>query len=335
MLKSHEMIFLFISILLGLAISYFISNKLDMSFYVRFVLTTIVLFTIFYYLGKPNSSEHFGMISEEEEEGDELKLLPVVRKVYQEQEEEGDENKILPVITKKEEIKSQSKKKTTSPQQRKEQNIKLIISEEEEEEGRLTTFTHVMDNVTPGAPTTGSAYGPLNIHISYNSQNSSNEIGTSDGFTSEKPTQNNKSSGKTSSWSAPNKNGYRSYGEFESPKKSDSCSSNAEGYNYDNYNSRVKPTNDWMYGSMAWTNSPDYYIPNDRNEKIPNDRNNLYNQGFYNDLENVANQQNVQSISQAQNEIYAKMNYREQGNVCPMMVNDVWGEWLSGDDTSS
>ncbi len=343
MLKSHEMIFLFISILLGLTISYFISNKLDMSFYTRFVLITIVLFTIFYYLGKPqDSSEHFRSFEEmlsEEEEGDENRLLPLVK---QQQEEEGDENKILPIVKKTEEPKKPLESKKPKNQITEEEegrnkprpsskprNIFLTISEEEEEE-RPTTFTHVMDNVLSGAPTTGSAYGPLNIHISYNSQNSSNEIGTSDGFTSE---STSKKSSPTSSWSAPNQNGYRSTS--SSNNKSDSCDSKTEGYNYDNYKSRVKPDNDWMYGSMAWTNSPDYYIPNDKNDKIPNDRNNLYNQGFYNDLENIGNQQNVESISQAQNEIYAKMNYREQKNVCPMMVNNSWSEYMSGDDISS
>lgn len=366
MLKSHEMIFLFISILLGLTISYFISNKLDMSFYTRFVLITIVLFTIFYYLGKPqDTSEHFRsfeeMISEEEEEGDENKLLPLVK---QQQEEEGDENKILPVFKKPEEPKKPTEpkkpaepkkpeepkkpaepKKPVKPQAEEEEgryrprpssqpkNIFLTISEEEEEE-RPTTFTHVMENGLSGGPTTGSAYGPLNIHISYNSQNSSNEIGTSDGFTSQRETSSKKSKPE-SSWSGPNQNGYRSTSGSSNKSSSDSCNSNTEGYNYDNYNSRVKPDNDWMYGSMAWTNAPDYYIPNDKNDKIPNDRNNLYNQGFYNDLENIGNQQNTETISQAQNEIYAKMNYREQKNVCPMMVNDSWSEYMSGDDISS
>jgi hypothetical protein len=83
--------------------------------------------------------------------------------------------------------------------------------------------------------------------------------------------------------------------------------------NLGDYNSRVYNNSDWIYGNSAWTNAPDFYIPR-KNEYLPPDVDN-----------------NVQYISQKVNEVLLRKKFSDDKNVCPMMVNTPWSEYLSGD----
>ena len=100
-------------------------------------------------------------------------------------------------------------------------------------------------------------------------------------------------------------------GEVEKPdnKKDDSCK---KSKNLGDYKSRVYNNSDWIYGNNAWTDTPDFYIP------TPNDLLPTYNN-------------NVQNISQKQNEVLLKKKFSESKMVCPMMVNTPWSEYKSGD----
>jgi hypothetical protein len=110
---------------------------------------------------------------------------------------------------------------------------------------------------------------PLNINISYNAQNSVNEI------------DNIKSGEKESI-----KNNVK--------KKDEVCSKG-----------RIFNNSDWIYGENAWTNNPDFYIPDKIKHSNP-----------------------LKKISQPLNEV---LNKKSNNNVCPMMINTPWSEYKSGD----
>jgi Ca2+/Na+ antiporter len=100
-------------------------------------------------------------------------------------------------------------------------------------------------------------------------------------------------------------------GEVENPdnKKDVNCK---KSKNLGDYKSRVYNNSDWIYGNNAWTDTPDFYIP------TPNDLLPTYNN-------------NVQNISQKQNEVLLKKKFSESKMVCPMMINTPWSEYKSGD----
>jgi hypothetical protein len=100
-------------------------------------------------------------------------------------------------------------------------------------------------------------------------------------------------------------------GEVEKPdnKKDNSCK---KSKNLGDYKSRVYNNSDWIYGNNAWTDTPDFYIP------TPNDLLPSY-------------QNNVQNISQKQNEVLLKKKFSDSKMVCPMMINTPWSEYKSGD----
>lgn len=86
---------------------------------------------------------------------------------------------------------------------------------------------HLMNNPIP--PNNG--YTPLNINISYNSQNSINEL------------ENESNSDDK---------------EYKRKKELNHNLSKNLG---NNDNTRIFNNSDWIYGQNAWTNNPDYYIP--------------------------------------------------------------------------
>jgi len=72
-------------------------------------------------------------------------------------------------------------------------------------------------------------------------------------------------------------------------------------YEKSNMNSRIYNNSDWIYGSNAWTDNPDSYIPT----KISQPLNQLINQKKI-----------------------------EDNIVSPMMINSPWSEYKSGDDSN-
>lgn len=123
----------------------------------------------------------------------------------------------------------------------------------------------------------------------------------------EKLSINNSVKGNTCS--PVNINIYNGEVEKQDNKKDDNCK---KSKNLGDYKSRVYNNSDWIYGNNAWTDTPDFYIP------TPNDLLPTYNN-------------NVQNISQKQNEVLLKKKFSESKMVCPMMVNTPWSEYKSGD----
>jgi hypothetical protein len=130
----------------------------------------------------------------------------------------------------------------------------------------------IMDNTTP----TSAGYTPLNINISYNSQNSTNELDNNRIFD-------------------PNKENFGI-----SDKQQNQTNGQLKNKNMGNYNddSRINNNKDWIYGSNAWTNSPDYYIP----------------------------QKTAKPLNEVMNTKKSKENI-----VSPLMINTPWSEYKSGD----
>jgi len=118
-----------------------------------------------------------------------------------------------------------------------------------------------------------------------------------------------KNSVKGNTCSPVNINIYNGEVEKQDNKKDDNCK---KSKNLGDYKSRVYNNSDWIYGNNAWTDTPDFYIP------TPNDLLPTYNN-------------NVQNISQKQNEVLLKKKFSESKMVCPMMVNTPWSEYKSGD----
>jgi hypothetical protein len=130
-------------------------------------------------------------------------------------------------------------------------------------------------------PSSGN-YGPLNINISYNAQNSVNEIDNQKNI------------------DMPHRNQYR---------EKQNLSKNLGNFN----DGRIYNNSDWIYGNNAWTDFPDYYIPN-KNTNVLND-------GNY----------PVRTISQTLNEMINTKKYKGNNEVAPLMINTPWSEYKSGD----
>ena len=100
-------------------------------------------------------------------------------------------------------------------------------------------------------------------------------------------------------------NAQNSVNKIDTNDKSDQNSSRNLG---DFPGTRIHDNKDWLYGSNAWTNQPDYYIPGDY-------------------LKN-----SFEKIPQALNELRNADSYRRnKNNVCPLQVNVPWTEYKSGD----
>ncbi len=130
---------------------------------------------------------------------------------------------------------------------------------------------------------------PINININYNGENIIND---NDNNKLLRTKQNNKNDNK-------NQN-----------KKNDCATSR----NLGDYSSRVYNNSDWIYGTQAWTDSPDYYIPHEDNYLLPL---------------NYTNR--VDTVSQKQNELTLKKKYSKKDPPCPLMINTPWSEYKSGD----
>ena len=136
---------------------------------------------------------------------------------------------------------------------------------------------------------------PINININYNGENIIND---NDHNKLLRTKQNNKNDNKNN-----NKN--------KNQNKKNDC---ATSRNLGDYSSRVYNNSDWIYGTQAWTDSPDYYIPHEDNYLLPL---------------NYTNR--VDTVSQKQNELTLKKKYSKKDPPCPLMINTPWSEYKSGD----
>ena len=131
---------------------------------------------------------------------------------------------------------------------------------------------------------------PINININYNGENIINDNNKL------VRTNGNKNNGNKSNGNNNQKN---------------NC---ATSRNLGDYSSRVHNNSDWIYGTQAWTDSPDYYIPHEDNYLLPL---------------NYTNR--VDTVSQKQNELSLKKKYSKKDPPCPLMINTPWSEYKSGD----
>ena len=74
--------------------------------------------------------------------------------------------------------------------------------------------------------------------------------------------------------------------------------------------SRIYNNSDWVYGSNAWTNNPDYYIPH-KKESCP---------------------QTIVPVSPPPLNEIAMSKFKENKEACPLEISKPWSEWLSGDN---
>ena len=136
---------------------------------------------------------------------------------------------------------------------------------------------------------------PINININYNGENIINDNDNNNLVKTKRNNQNRNNNGNNN-----NRN-----------NKKNNC---ATSRNLGDYSSRVHNNSDWIYGTQAWTDSPDYYIPHEDNYLLPL---------------NYTNR--VDTVSQKQNELSLKKKYSKKDPPCPLMINTPWSEYKSGD----
>jgi hypothetical protein len=261
---NKNYLFLFLSIFIGFIISLFYCKEFSNNFLLLFLVISICLYILFYLLGneKETYSNYNSNSSPYIIEGNKLNYnnkLPVV--------EEDDLNK-LPAVEEDHHNKltiseEDYHNKLIIPEE--EYHNKLIIPEEEhsfhkkEEKNTQPDINKFVMN-TP-VPTTQ----PLNINISYNSQNNVNELINNKELMEGKEIKNkniNKDIDKDID---------KNLGNYQCLKED---------------NSRIYNNSDWLYGKNAWTKDPDYYIPTDcKNmvKEIPQTLNELINSKKYRD----------------------------------------------------
>ena len=184
------------------------------------------------------------------------------------------------------------------------EKIKYVVSgkyanlEEEEVEKESNTETNtgtntetkVCSETTSNTGTTSTTVpsgtgGPININIAYNSQNSINELDNNE--IKDTPVSN-----KPKDYTGISNN---------NPVIDIPLNKNLGAINY---NDRINTNADWIYGKQAWTNEPDYYLPEEYIKQT-------YRKGV--------------------NELSKAKKYRKNNDVCPLMVNVPWTEYKSGD----
>ena len=281
---NKNYLFIFISILLAFIISSFYNKNMDINFLMIFIVLSLFIYIVFYYLG--SSRESYTDYNKSYENNyhtyDNLNNH-ILRDNLEESEyieEEINHKEYKPNLPKKNLENNQIEEETSNvtPSQIK-----------EEEEINNNTYNKIVkpdiNRILLENPISKTA-SPLNINISYNSQNSINELDNND----KKNDKDCKASNNND-----NKNNSKNLGSY--------CD-----------NSRVYNNSDWVYGSNAWTNDPDYYIPNkESNNKYDKDNN------------------CVKEVPQPLNELINTRKYKENKNVCPLMINTPWTEYKTGD----
>ena len=296
---NKKNLFIIISIFLGLIISLFYNQKFDKNFIILFILISIIIYIIFYFLG--DIHENFNIkkvcnyVIEEEE------LVNYKNGLQEEEENRSKEN-----ISEEEENILYI------------QNINKIESESEEESINDSSNNNIIikpdiskfsfDNAIPVNTL------PLNINISYNSQNSVNEL---DNLTEKEVLNKKTPSNKNYSnkdIENDNVNNNTNDNVNNNVNVNDNVNNNVNNNMYKNTNQgRIYTNSDWIYGTNAWTNNPIYYIP----QKGCNYMDYNYPPG------EVPMQLNESNITK---------NFRKSNYVSPIIINQPWSEYKSGDD---
>lgn len=312
---NKNYLFGIISIFLGFIISFFYNQKINTDFIKYFILITLIIYLILYFLGSSkenfedfyhtkiyNTIEESDAFKEEEEQN--YSNLSEEENNYSNLSEEEELNKKKIFYSK---LSKKNRQKLLSPNLSEEEEhiildkiieeeqiiLNKIIEEEEQRENKPDISKFIMSSPIPGG------YGPLNINISYNAQNSVNEVDNN------KDAKNCTSTTPSTTTSTPTTPSTTS---STAPSNSSSTTSSTESRCSNNLNSdegRIYNNSDWIYGNNAWTNSPDYYIPTE--------------------------ECNAKQIPKQLSELITTKRYKENRPVSPLMINTPWSEYKSGD----
>jgi hypothetical protein len=332
MLNKNNL-FILISIILGFIISYYYIRKFDILFFSIFLIVSVIFYIIFYYLGNINTYENFfieDIINDNYTNNDYInnddnyinyndmidnknyiKHKHSVREEnYMEEEEYIYEEEYM---YEKNNIHEENKiheennigVKHNIPEEHIINDESLYRNNNNDTDSELSEETYTKPNlnnivmstpVSNGLPT--GYNGPLNINISYNAQNSSNNL-KNDGMTQNQTDTD-----------LPN---------MPLNKNNNNNNQLEQKYNIDNNiqkeitrnlgpikDDRIYNNSDWIYGNNAWTNKPDYYLPP---QAVPNVITN-----------------DIKPLSEVDMSKYSNNN-----NVSPIEINTPWNEWKSGD----
>ena len=272
---NKKNLFIIISILLGFIISLYYNKNFNKKFILSFILVSIIIFVIFYFLGDihKNKETFYTKIYNSIDEHDKEESNYKKNKNIQDEEEKEI------IFEEQEIIKKIEEKKMDNPD--------------------ISNYT-----LNTPIPLSGM-YGPLNINISYNAQNSINELDNGTTSSSLKGTMPNSTSTQPNSTQSSS----------TQPNSTQSTSTQPNPSNNLSNQSRVYTNSDWIYGTNAWTNNPDYYIPQQGCS------------GPYGD-----NNCPIKQVPKALNEIVTTRSYKQNKSVAPLMINTPWAEYKSGDD---
>ena len=303
-------LFILISIILGFIISYYYNRNFKGPFVLYFIICSIILFILFYFLGNcKNDVERFNtniFLSEEEEGRNVFQSEEEGRNVFQSEEESRN------VFQSEEESRNvfQSEEESRNVFQSEEES-RNVPSEEHhlisgnyaqlEEEDNIQNIPNNSVNSSSTTPLSTSTNGnnPININISYNSQNSINELDNNESRLMKTPVSNNGNSNSNTNTNTNNNilaNSEKKYINRNLGPINPKCD--------DSVGSRINTDADWIYGRQAWTNNPDFYTPE---EYIK------------------------QTFKRGWNEMTEANKYRKNTDVCPLMINVPWTEYKSGD----
>lgn len=314
-MTNKKYLFLIFSIFIGFIISYFYIKEFNETFIILFLVVTLLLYIIFYYLGNIDNKENFSniivrdSIKDIDEESNNIQKnncpCPIPneesfhipnKEIYHSVEEEKyyipDKENITQNIIFKENLQAEEE----------EENVLPYVDTEYSELNNLEIPNYSSNNTNTPDLNNYLLKNPIpfNINISYNAQNSVNKINNNNeepespsSALSSKPSSKPSSTPSSTPTSTPSSTSCNTQQSFETKNLGN------------NSNGRIYNNSDWIYGDFAWTNNPDYYIP-------------------LNDIK----------ISQPLNELINTKKYRNNNMVSPVILNSPWSEYKSGDNKS-
>ena len=303
-------LFMLISIILGFIISYYYNRNFKGPFVLYFIICSVILFILFYFLGNcKNDVERFStnIFLSEEEESRNFPSEEESRNVFQSEEESRNifqsEEESLNIFQSEEESRNifQSEEESRNIPSEEHHLISGNYAQLEEEEDNIQNISDNSLNSSSTTPLSTSTNGnnPININISYNSQNSINELDNNESRLMKTPVSNNSNSNSNSNSNINNNilaNSEKKYINRNLGLINPKCD--------DSVGSRINTDGDWIYGKQAWTNNPDFYTPEEYIKQT-------YKRGW--------------------NEMTEANKYRKNTDVCPLMANVPWTEYKSGD----
>jgi len=287
--------YILFSLFLSFLINYYYIRKFNTTFFFYFLVVFAVFFLLFYFLAFPHRegiTENFS-----DDSGG------VIGSSYTEEEEEimlkeEDENE------EKEDDEEEEEEEKEKEDEMEEEEKEDEMEEEEELQNDLNSWDGLGNGWENGwgmsmmrSNEGCNSYGPLNIknvNISYNGNNTINEMDDLE---------------------------MKDEACKKKDKKKNRDTENQK-YMSDNPSSRIYDQSDWIKSYTAWSDAPDYYIPRKTDEE--EDGNDDENQDRENEIKRIKKRN-------LDNEIYASYKYNEKCSVCPLLAEQPWSVYQSGD----